>query len=172
MPQDYITVPLSKYGKHRGKFTAIVDPIDADLANLNWSVSHSKTTHYAKGVHNGKHKALHREVLARKLERTLLSHEQVDHINMLGWDNRRENLRLASNGQNMMNRKRLSSNTSGVKGIDWYKKYNKWRARITVDGQPIHIGYFDSLTDAKTAWKKAAKKYHKEFANHGDLNAN
>lgn len=168
MTSDYITIPLSKYGKNRGKYEAIIDSEDAILAGLNWSVCHSKSTYYAKGVYNGNHISLHREVLARKLGRVLLPHEQVDHINMRGWDNRRDNLRLANNNQNMMNRKKLKSNTSGEKGIDWYKKYNKWRVRITVNGKPIHIGYFILLEDAKKAWKKAAEKYHKEFTNYGD----
>lgn len=46
-------------------------------------------------------------------------HEQVDHINHDGLDNRKENLRIVTNSQNGMNRRLTSANTSGYKGVSF-----------------------------------------------------
>ncbi len=48
-----ITIPLSKQGKNKGKYEAIVDDVDADLARLNWSCD-IKSTIYAIRIVNKK----------------------------------------------------------------------------------------------------------------------
>jgi hypothetical protein len=55
-------------------------------------------------------------------------------------------------------------NTSGHKGVSWYKRDKKWRAKININNKAIHIGYFDNLEDAATAYQAAALKYFGEFA--------
>lgn len=43
-----IHIPLSKQGKHKGKYITIVDDCDSDLAELRWSVLASQyCTSYA-----------------------------------------------------------------------------------------------------------------------------
>ncbi len=85
-----------------------------------------------------------------------------DHINRNGLDNRRCNLRPATGSQNGWNTGKRKDNTSGYKGVYWDRK--KWRARIKVNGKPIHLGLFDDIKDAARAYNEAALKYHKEFA--------
>lgn len=89
---------------------------------------------------------------------------QIDHINGDRSDNRITNLRLATNGQNMANRRIQKHNTSGVKGVCWFKPYGKWRVRVKDNGRERHIGYFDRIEDAAAAYREAAAKYHGEFA--------
>ena len=57
-----------------------------------------------------------------------------------------------------------SNNTSGVTGVNWDKRYNKWEARIKKDYKQIHLGYFNDFEDAVKARKDAEKKYFGEFA--------
>lgn len=82
---------------------------------------------------------------------------QVDHINRNKLDNRLENLRLVSCRQNMQNRGKQKNNTSGVKGVSWCKRSQKWRAQIMQDGKQNHIGCYSTLEEAKTARINAEK---------------
>jgi len=87
---------------------------------------------------------------------------QVDHINGVKADNRRENLRVATNGQNRANSKLNSNNTSGLKGVS--RKNGRWVAVINVGGKKHHLGYFDKKEQAHEAYKKAAIEAFGEFA--------
>lgn len=93
--------------------------------------------------------------------------EEVDHINGNKLDNRIENLRPATRACNEWNQAMRSTNTSGVKNVDWHKAKEKWRVRIRVKTQRIFIGHFDDLELAKQAAIKARSILHGEFANHG-----
>jgi hypothetical protein len=92
--------------------------------------------------------------------------EYIDHINNNRLDNRLENLRFVSSSENSMNRKISNKNTSGVKGISFYKKYNnKYRVQIWFNNKSKHIGYFNSLDEATTARRQKANELFKEFTN-------
>ena len=77
--------------------------------------------------------------------------ECVDHKDNNKTNNYISNLRFATSKENSQNSSISSRNTSGCKGIDWYKKNKKWRAKIMIDGIQIHLGYYDNIEDAKTA---------------------
>jgi len=167
----YITIPLSKKGKHAGKYEAIISHEDTDLSNFNWSVLLRKDNDgmYAiRAVQKGKPKPeffyLHRIILERIIGRPLEKDEMPDHINRNGLDNRRENLRLATMSQNMMNTKRRANNTSGHKGVSWNKEKRKYSAKVQMNGIVVFFGYFTLLEDAIKARDEAAEKYHQDFA--------
>ena len=88
----------------------------------------------------------------------------IDHINRNRLDNRRCNLRYATPSQNQMNKKIPKNNTSGYRGVSFYKPNKKWRAKIKIDEKHIHIGYFESILDATKAYNKVAKELFGEFA--------
>lgn len=90
--------------------------------------------------------------------------EFIDHINGVRDDNRIENLREATPEQNCQNSKLRSDNKIGVKGVRRMKRTNRWQARITVSGKTIHIGMFDEIDQARSAYRRAAEKYHGEYA--------
>lgn len=92
--------------------------------------------------------------------------ELIDHINRIRNDNRIVNLREATKAENGYNRKIGINNTSGIKGIIWYVRYNKWLARISINGIRKCIGYFKNIDDAEIAIINARKKYHGEFEYH------
>lgn len=91
----------------------------------------------------------------------------LDHINGIKNDNRLCNLRLCTRSQNQYNHKNYSTNTSGVKGVSWNNRMQKWKVAIRTEIGRIHLGYFKSLDDAKCIIIEARNKYHGEFANHG-----
>lgn len=79
-------------------------------------------------------------------------------------DNRKENLRAATQSQNMMNTKIRKNNTSGTKGVYWRNDINKWSVGIWVNKKHISLGCFDHLEDAVNARKAAEDKYFGEFS--------
>ncbi|EPJ7249310.1 hypothetical protein RFE80_003705 [Klebsiella pneumoniae] len=68
---------------------------------------------------------------------------------------------------NMMNRSVGKNSKSGVKGIGWDKKSQKWRARCQTDGKRKDVGFFDSIEEAKTYLALYRGHAHGAFANDG-----
>ena len=88
--------------------------------------------------------------------------KQIDHINGIKDDNRIENLRAATQSQNLFNRTLTKSNTSGVKNVTF--EQNKYRVRLRINKKLINIGTFDNLELAELVAIEARDKYHGEFA--------
>jgi len=102
--------------------------------------------------------------LHRKIITGIKKSECIDHINHNCFDNRKINLRICSFKENKYNVTRYKNNKSGYKGIDFYKPYKKWRARITKDYKQIFIGFYDNKEDAKYAYNKKAELLFGDFA--------
>lgn len=85
---------------------------------------------------------------------------EVGHINDNREDNRIENLRDVSTSENQHNSKVRKTNTPGLSGVFWYAPTQKWVARIRVDHQLIHLGYFTDYEEAVQARKLAKIKHH------------
>lgn len=87
---------------------------------------------------------------------------QVDHINCDRLDNRRENLRIATQGENQWNRTAYRTNQLGVKRVDFSK--GKYRATIGLNGKQIHLGMFSTIAEASAAYRNASNKFHGTFS--------
>lgn len=87
---------------------------------------------------------------------------QVDHANGDPFDNRIENLRLATHGQNCTNCK--ARNRDLPKGVYKYNKSGMFRAAIGVNKKVLELGIFLNIQEAHAAYMKAAKIYKGEFA--------
>jgi hypothetical protein len=92
--------------------------------------------------------------------------DQIDHINGNGLDNRLENLRAVSNGENLRNQKIPKNNTSGTIGVSFYKRHQKYQASIKINGIRKHLGYFKNKEEAIAARAVANIKYN-FHENHG-----
>ena len=84
----------------------------------------------------------------------------IDHKNCDRLDNRISNLRIATAKQNAANRRSETKNSSGIRGVYWNKKLEKWTASICTDYVSTHLGCFKNKEDAIKARKAAEKKYH------------
>lgn len=91
---------------------------------------------------------------------------QIDHINHNRTDNRWCNLRVVDNKENHKNRPLQCNNKSGVPGVCFSSKYNKYRSYITLSGKQIHLGLYENINDAIEARKIANVKYNFN-KNHG-----
>ena len=87
----------------------------------------------------------------------------IDHVNGNPRDNSKSNLRLATSSENSWNTKKNTRNTTGIKGIDWNKSSQRWRARICVNGER-YTKYYDNLLDAVASAIRLRKTHHKEFS--------
>jgi hypothetical protein len=92
---------------------------------------------------------------------------QVDHINGNRLDNRRENLRIVLQSENLLNVRRHRDNKSGFKGVSLHKPTGKWIAFIMAAGAHKYLGLFASPELAHAKYCEAAKLLHGEFANNG-----
>lgn len=143
---------------------ALVDDEDFEVVNKHkWCAMWDGYNWYAvRGIDlDKKHKTIymHREIL------NIPNGIKGDHRNGNGLDNRKGNLRLATHSQNMQNLHKAHKNNSlGIKGVRWCKKFNKFDARITVEKKNIHLGYFNVMGDADSAYRIAEEKYFGEFA--------
>lgn len=156
-----LKIPLTQ-----GKF-AIVGPRDYKyLMQWKWfylkhhsGAGYAVRTDYSTGERRTVY--MHREILDRMGQVNFMC---SDHINKNKLDNRRSNLRPATNGQNQYNQNRRRTNTSGYKGVSLDKRRNKWYARIRVTNRQIFLGCYNNPKEAARAYNEAAKKYHGKFA--------
>lgn len=90
--------------------------------------------------------------------------ELVDHRDGDGTNNRWANLREATDAQNQHNRRVGRNNKSGVKGVFWIARRQKWCAVVSVNGRLIRVGHFDNLASAGIAVNAARSAAHGAFA--------
>lgn len=91
----------------------------------------------------------------------------VDHANMDRADNRPVNLRLARRGENKANGKLYASNSTGAKGVSFHKRIGKFQVSVGGGRSRKYVGQFDSLDEARAAYKKAATAKYGEFFREG-----
>ena len=82
------------------------------------------------------------------------SNNQIDHININPIDNRIENLRVVNQSQNNRNKNKKKNCSSKFIGVSLHKQYNKWEAKIRIDGKMKYLGYFTNEEEAAEVYKK------------------
>jgi len=146
---------------------AIVDPDDYQRLNkYEWEARRTRNSPYYAARQD-----INRSTRKYKL---IFMHKEiievgdglfVDHINHNSVDNRKANLRPATQTQNNRNRRKFAGQSnSKYKGVYWKPRLEKWVAQIGVNRKVIHLGCFEKEKDAAKAYDEGAKKYHGEFA--------
>lgn len=87
-----------------------------------------------------------------------------DHKNGIRHDNKKDNLRIATNEQNNFNRALQSNNISGITGVRWRNDRKKWDSRISFNNKIINLGLYENFNDAVKARKQAEEKYYGEWS--------
>ena len=83
---------------------------------------------------------------------------QADHRNRDRLDNRRENLRVVTQGQNMQNRGARRTARSGTRGVSFHTRSGRWTVRVQVEGRSHFIGLYDTVADAEQAATAARRR--------------
>ena len=84
----------------------------------------------------------------------------MDHKNRIRHDDRWSNLRHVTRSCNNRNLSIRKDNRSGITGICWNRRKNKWHARITYNLKVFHLGYFSYLINAAKARWNAEKRFN------------
>lgn len=152
-------VPLTK------GLEALVDLADLPLVGaFNWSTLCNSQGH-AYAQRSVTRDRVTKSILMHRLITDCPAGKVVDHINGNGLDNRRENLRICSQNDNMKNQVVHRINKLQAKGVYLPKNKRRYRATITFNGRKIRLGSYATVEEAAAAYKGAAKALGGEFAN-------
>lgn len=140
--------------KRHGHFVTLVDTedllrIDAAFTTIHIEVCKSKnsTLYYARGNNRGQRQFLHRFVTNCPDEYV------IDHLNSNGLINLKENLRVCTQGENMIN---SPDRGKYPRGVTFNKGNSKFCVKMTVSkGNQKHLGYFKTLEEAVAVAKIA-----------------
>lgn len=146
-------------------FFSLVDDEDFDLLNQKtwYSIQKGNTFYvYRRERKNGICKTIFMHRFIMNTPEGL----DVDHVNHLGWDNRKCNLRNCTRKDNLRNRSKVKSASSYI-GVSLLKLKNRiaYRAKIRINGKSTHLGVFNSEIEAAQCYDMNAKKYYGEYAN-------
>lgn len=149
---EYKEIPLTK-----GKVT-IVDADDYEwLSQRKW-FCHSQGYAASRNPETKKIEFMHRVIMVPDEGMV------VDHINRDGLDNRRINMRVCTQAENLRNSYN-SFGKSQYKGVSFKPGRKKpWRARISLDGTTEILGDFSTEIEAAYAFDLRAKELQGEFA--------
>lgn len=89
---------------------------------------------------------MHRFILNLPPRGRFCLNPEVDHINRDRLDNRRENLRVVTRGENAQNLGSRAGSSSRHRGVSCIR--GRWKADIKVRGEAIYLGLFDSEAEA------------------------
>ena len=142
----------------RGKI-AVVDTCNYEKLNaVTWRADKRPKSQGVKFVARSDEGLMHRIILGitdPKIE--------VDHWNGDTLDNRTDNLRIATRGQNSMNVGAKSHSKTKIKGVE-KTPFGTYTARIRANNKRYYLGTFGSPTAAAQAYNAAAIQHHGEFA--------
>jgi len=134
---------------HEDKIYCLVDIEDFEILNRHrWHPLTSRnTTYVVRYITEGVSEYMHHFIMG-KPPRGMV----IDHINDNGLDNRKSNLRVLPNSENIRRRYEINPLT-GIKLMP-DKIENPWKASVSVGGKTHHVGYFPTSEAAAEARKK------------------
>ena len=154
-------IELSKFGKNRGKYVALVDEEDFEMLNqFNWCVKKDGCTFYAFRVTivDGRRTTLYMHCV-------IMNGKGIDHRDGNGCNNQKSNLRFCTGSENQMNQRKQKNRSSIYKGVTFNRTDKKWMAQIHINGKNIHLGRFILEVEAAKAYNAKAIELFCEFAN-------
>ena len=140
--------------KKYGSVETLLDDDDYELVikYWKWQVTKNRNHIYVQKRINNKLVYLHRLILN-------FPKGYVDHINHDTLDNRKSNLRIATNSDNLRNGNLRINNKTGINGVYFDKSRNKYLASIKVNYKKIFIGRYNTLEEAREKIEEKRKEY-------------
>ena len=89
----------------------------------------------------------------------------IDHINGNPYDNRKSNLRVCAQKENILNKSFMSNNISGFIGVSYRKDRGKYDPEIRLEKVRCHLGYTQKLEEAVYKRYIAEELLFGEYAN-------
>jgi hypothetical protein len=173
LPSQELLLQLLRYDADTGKLFWLPRPLESFAVASKgkiWNTRFAGKEAYSLSVRgyviiaiNGQRHYAHR-IIWRMVTGEIPA--EVDHINGDRVDNRFINLRSATREMNGRNLSIKSNNTSGVNGVYWHKKDQRWVAYGKLDHKMVVIGRFkekQEASDARQLWN-ASNGFHE---NHG-----
>ena len=93
----------------------------------------------------------------------------VDHINGNAKDNRKQNLRICTQPENVLNKSFMSTNTSGFIGVAYKKERNTWDPEIRRNNIRCHLGATRTIEEAVYKRLIATKLIFGEYGNEQEI---
>lgn len=154
-------IPLSQ-----GKFALVDDKDYAFLMQWKWCLSSKRYAARNENYYKADGKRTTRTIAMHQVLNKAPKGKLTDHRDGDGLNNQRYNLRTATKSQNMRNRKSSKDSSSKYLGVSFVKKWNKYRASISLgNGKTKSIGgFYKTDKDAAKAYNIEALKYHGDFA--------
>ena len=81
---------------------------------------------------------------------------KIDHVNGNKLDNRKNNLRIASNSQNVHNSAKRKNTSNSFKGVNYVHRIKLWQSRCRMNNCDYFLGHFSSEIAAAYAYNKKA----------------
>ena len=136
----------------------LVSPEDQEhISGFKWHHTNGYAARYIRRSGKKSSMPMHHEIMGIPKSGFV-----VDHINGNALDNRRNNLRIVSIRENVINQSLHKNNTSGFKGVSKFD--SRWRAYITPNRKQISLGIHKTKEEAARAYNKAALEIYGAFA--------
>lgn len=155
----FALVPLTR------NYYSKIDLDDVDrVSKYKWCIIGRKNKYYAQKTDKNRQKiTLHRYIMNINNPKIFIDHKNHDTL-----DNRKSNLRICNNAENLRNSYSYIG-TSKYKGVCYDKSRNKWVSNIMFNRKGIYLGHYANEIKAAKAYNQAALKYFGEFALLNDI---
>jgi hypothetical protein len=150
---------------------SLFDYRDGELYWKNTIAPRAKKGTIAGSVHHTGYKylKLNGKVIANHRVIFFMHHgylpKEIDHQDRNRSNNKIENLRAATTQQNALNRTVCNTSKSGIRGVFFNEKINKWMVQLNIDKKQKYFGSYYDLNVAKFVAEFIRHKYHKDFSN-------
>lgn len=148
-------IPLSQ-----GQFALIDDEDFSIVSQHKWYAYKNRYTFYVRT--NVLNKGIRGTLLLHRLLLNAKNVEQIDHKDRNGLNNQRNNIRICSASENMINR--IFKNSTGFRGVFKIKKTGRFTGAIQVDKKRVTVGCYATAKEAALAYNNMARKIHGDCA--------